>query len=108
MSASYAVIAAGGRQLRVSPGETVRVDRLSAGVGEEVSLERVLLVATGEEVRLGAPHVDGAVVKARVLGDKRDRKVLVFKRKRRKMYRRRRGHRQWYTLVKIESIEAGS
>lgn len=108
MSASFAVISTGGRQLRVTPGETVKVDHLAAQAGEEIHFDKVLLVGADGDYHIGAPDVAGAVVRARVLDHGRDRKVLVFKRKRRKMYRRSRGHRQSFTLVKIESIEAGS
>lgn len=108
MSASFAVISTGGRQLRVAAGETVKVDHLSAEAGEEIRFDKILLVETDGDFRIGAPKVAGAVVRARVLDHGRDPKVLVFKRKRRKMYRKRRGHRQSFTLVKIESIEAGS
>ncbi len=108
MSAPYAVIATEGRQLKVAPGETVKVDRLAVEAGQEITFDRVLLVDTGDGVRVGTPEVTGAVVKATVLGEARDRKVLVFKRKRRKMYRKSRGHRQYYTLVKVDSIETGS
>ncbi len=108
MNASYAVIATGGRQVKVAPGETIKVDRLTAEVGQEVTFDRVLLLDTGGEVQVGAPQVSGAVVKATVVEEGRDRKVLVFKRKRRKMYRRSRGHRQYFTLVKIDSIQPGN
>ena len=108
MSASYAVIATGGRQVKVAPGETVRVDRLEAEAGQAVVFDKILLLDHEGAVQIGSPQVEGAVVRATVLGEKRDRKVLVFKRKRRKMYRRSKGHRQDYTLVKIDAIETGS
>lgn len=105
---TYAVIETGGRQLRVTPGEKVRVDRLGAQAGETVTFDRVLLLGAGGDLLIGAPTVEGARVRAKVLGEHRDRKVIIFKKKRRKQYRRTRGHRQWYTLVEIEAIEPGS
>ncbi|UCF67075.1 MAG: 50S ribosomal protein L21 [Acidobacteriota bacterium] len=105
---SFAVIQTGGRQLRVEPGQLVLVDRLGQSSGETVTFDKVLLVGTGEGVHVGAPQVDGAHVRAEVVGESRDRKVIVFKKKRRKGYRRTRGHRQWYTLIRIEAIEPGS
>ena len=106
MSASYAVIAAGGRQVRVQPGETVMVDRLAAQAGDQVSFERVLLVGDGENVRIGTPHVSGALVRGQVVAQERGPKVRIYKKKRRKMYRRTRGHRQWFSVVRIDSIDA--
>lgn len=107
MSASYAVIAEGGRQVRVQPGETVVVDRLAAQSGDEVAFDRVLLLGGEGEVKIGTPHVTGAAVRGRVVRTERGRKVRIYKKKRRKMYRRTRGHRQWYSVVRIESIDAG-
>ncbi|RMG48902.1 MAG: 50S ribosomal protein L21 [Acidobacteria bacterium] len=104
---TYAVIEAGGRQIRVAPGERVRVDRLGTPPGETVTFDRVLLLGSGADLRIGTPTVEGACVRARVIDERRDRKVIVFKKKRRKQYRRTRGHRQWYTLVEIEAIEPG-
>lgn len=105
-SESYAVISTGGRQLRVSPGDVVEVDRLAVEAGESVTFDRVLLCETGGGVKVGTPIVEGASVKGTVIEERRDRKVLVFKKKRRSTYRRSRGHRQYHTLVKIDSIEA--
>jgi len=107
---SYAVIEIGGGQRKVSPGDTIRVNRLAsieAEKGTEVALSRVLMVSDGGTVRIGSPLVEGAVVKATVLGEIKGKKVLVFKKKRRKQYRRTRGHRQQYTTLRIEGIEAG-
>jgi large subunit ribosomal protein L21 len=98
---------AGGRQHRVAPGEVVRVDRLRSAAGAEVVFDKVLLFEKGGAIRVGDPTVPGASVKARVIEERRDRKVLVFKMKHRKGYRKSRGHRQWYTLVRIEAIEPG-
>jgi large subunit ribosomal protein L21 len=106
VTASYAVIAEGGRQVRVQPGETVTMDRLAARAGDEVSFDRVLLLGGEGDVKVGTPHVSGATVRGRVLREERGPKVRVYKKKRRKMYRRTRGHRQWFSVVRIESIDA--
>lgn len=106
-SAPFAVIATGGRQYRVVPGELVRMDRLANSAGEEVTFDQILLLGTGEQVKVGTPHVPGAAVKARVVREFRDRKVIVFRKIRTKQFRKTRGHREYYTLVKIEAIEPG-
>jgi len=100
----YALIFAGGKQYRVSSGEKLRIELLPASVGESVSFDQVLAVGQGESLRLGAPYVDGASVKGTVLGHGRGDKVLVFKMRRRKGYRRTQGHRQAYTEVRIDDI----
>jgi large subunit ribosomal protein L21 len=105
---SYAVISTGGRQLRVGLGDTVRIDRLEAEPGEQVTFDRVLLCEANEHVQVGTPLVDGATVRGTVVEQMKDRKVIVFKNKRRSTYRRTRGHRQMHTLVKIDAIETGA
>ena len=100
----YAVIADRGKQYFVTPGETVRVDRRPEAPGETIVFDRVLLVAGDDDVKTGAPVVEGARVEATVLGEVKDRKVIVFKKKRRKMYRRKQGHRQRYTDLKVDTI----
>lgn len=102
----YAVIETGGKQYRVAPGQTVRVEKLPAEDGAEVTFEKVLLVADGEAVKVGAPYLEGGRVTARVKAQGRHRKVTVIKFKRRKGYRRTKGHRQHYTEVEITGIEA--
>ncbi len=101
----YAIVETGGKQYRVTEGQTLRVDRLDAEEGTELTLEKVLMVG-GEKVAVGRPYVDGAVVKARVLRHGRARKVIVFKMKRRKNYRRKRGHRQHFTELRILGLQA--
>lgn len=101
----YAVIETGGRQVRVEPGQTVRLARLAAEPGTEVTLDRVLLVSDDGEARVGTPVVEGARVVARVLRQGRARKIRVFKFKAKAHYRRRQGHRQPFTEVRIERIE---
>jgi large subunit ribosomal protein L21 len=101
----YAIIKTGGKQYRVKAGEQVRVEALAAEVGATVSLEEVLLVGTGEGVKLGAPFVSGAKVKATVVAHGRGDKVRIFKLRRRKHYQRTQGHRQSYTDLRIDDIQ---
>ena len=100
----YAVFQTGGKQFRAEPGGRVRVPSLDAEPGETVTFERVLLAATGADVTIGTPLVEGARVMAEVLRHGRDRKVIVFKRKRRKNYRRKKGHRQSFTEVRVSQV----
>ena len=100
----YAVFQTGGKQFRAEPGDRVRVPSLAAEPGETVTFERVLLAATGTDVTIGTPLVEGARVTAEVLRHGRDRKVIVFKRRRRKNYRRKKGHRQGFTEVRVSQV----
>lgn len=100
----YAIFRAGGHQFRAERGATLRLPAISAAVGEMVTFGEVLLAADGEEVKVGEPTLPGAQVRAAVVGHGRGEKVIVFKRKRRKNYRRKQGHRQAYTEVRIEEI----
>jgi large subunit ribosomal protein L21 len=100
----YAVIQTGGKQYRVSAGEKLKIELIAADVGQEIELDRVLLVADGDTLRMGAPLVAGARVKARVLSHGRGEKVRIFKLNRRKHYRRSQGHRQGYTEIEILGI----
>ena len=105
MSASqYAVVKTGGKQLRVSPGDLVRVERLAGDPGEQIALDEVLLVG-GDDVKVGTPRVEGAKVLATIQGELKGPKLTVFKMKRRKRYRVTQGHRQKYTQLRIDSIE---
>ena len=101
----YAIIRTGGKQYRVEPGEVVRFELLDAEVGASVTLDDVLLVG-GDDTQVGAPRLENAAVVGTVVEQGRDRKVRVFKHKRRKHYRRTKGHRQSFTAVKIERVEA--
>ena len=101
----YAIIETGGKQQKVIPGEQLRIEKLEAKVGDIVRFEKVMLVNRDGEVALGKPYVDGASVTAKVMEQGRGKKILVFKKKRRKQYRRTRGHRQSFTAVKVEAIE---
>jgi large subunit ribosomal protein L21 len=103
----FAIIKAGGRQVRVQPGETVRLDSLSAEPGAAYENDQVLAVSKEDgELLVGTPTVAGAKVVGTIVDHRKDKKVIVFKRKRRKGYRKTQGHRQQRTLVKIESISA--
>ncbi len=102
----FAVIETGGKQYRVSQGDVVRVERLEENVGDHVAIDAVHLIADGEAVFVGCPNVEGAEVRATVVEEGRGRKVVVFKKKRRKGYRRKIGHRQDYTALQIDEIVA--
>jgi large subunit ribosomal protein L21 len=104
----YAVVETGGKQYRMAPGGVVAVERVPGDVGEVVELSRVLLVAEGEKVQIGSPLVPGAKVRATILGQVRSPKVTVFKFRRRKKYRRKTGHRQRLTRLRVEEIAVGS
>src|SRR5262245_13775796 len=101
----YAIIEIAGGQPRVSPGDTIRVNRLAQDleIGSTLALNRILMLKTGSDMKVGNPTVEGFTVQATVLGQIKGKKVLVFKKKRRKQYRRTRGHRQQYTTLRIDS-----
>ena len=101
----YAVIAAGGKQHRVEEGEILRLEKIEVATGENVDFDEVLLVANGDDIKIGAPVVEGAKVSAEVLGHGRADKVKIIKFRRRKHSMKRQGHRQWYTEVKITGIK---
>jgi large subunit ribosomal protein L21 len=103
----YAVIKSGGKQYRVESGAKLRVEALAAEVGANVSFEEVLLVGAGDDVKVGAPFVSGALVRATVVGHGRGEKVRIFKLRRRKHYQKSQGHRQSYTEVRIDDIVQG-
>jgi large subunit ribosomal protein L21 len=101
----YAVFQTGGKQFRAEPGSRLRIPSLEAEPGDVVSFDQVLLTGDGQEdVRVGTPVVEGASVKAEVLRHGRDRKVIVFKRKRRKGYRKKQGHRQGFTEIRVDEV----
>jgi large subunit ribosomal protein L21 len=101
----YAVVRTGGKQVRIQPGQVVRVEKLDGAVGDPVELSEVLLVGGEGAARVGTPLVDGVRVLATIAEQGRGPKVRLFKLKRRKGYRRKQGHRQSYTALKVESIE---
>ena len=100
----YAVVRTGGKQVRVEPGDRVRVERLSGEVGEAISLGDVLMVGDAERVKIGRPVLDGASVTGTITAQDRHPKIRMFKFKRRKGSRRRHGHRQDYTEIRIDTI----
>ena len=100
----YAVIKTGGKQYRVAPGESLQVESLTADVGSAISFDEVLLVADGESLKVGAPLVAGATVKAEVTAHGRGDKIRIIKHRRRKHYHKEQGHRQNFTAVKITEI----
>lgn len=103
----YAVIQTGGKQYRVSEGDTVKVEKLGAEEGASIDLDKVLMIADGENVKVGTPYVDGGKVVATVKSHGRGKKVKIIKFKRRKHHLKRQGHRQWYTELEITGISAG-
>jgi large subunit ribosomal protein L21 len=102
----YAVVKSGGKQYRVSTGETIDVEKLSAAEGESVTLDKVLLVADGEKVTVGRPTVEGASVSATVVQHGLKRKAVVFHYRPKERYRVKKGHRQHYTRLRIEQIKS--
>lgn len=100
----YAIIQTGGKQYRVSPGDVLRVERLPGELGEQVVLDQVLLVHDDQELKVGRPLVENASVRGQILRQGKGKKILVYKKKRRKNYRRRQGHRQLYTALQIQEI----
>jgi large subunit ribosomal protein L21 len=100
----YAVVKSGGKQYKVQEGEVLRVEKLPGDVGAEITFDDVLLFSDGEKVQVGTPRLENVTVKGTVVEQGQARKILVFKYKRRKRYRRKQGHRQQYTAVKVDSI----
>ena len=103
---TYAVVRTGGKQFRVEPGTSVRVEKLDGTVGESVELAEVLLVGEKDRATIGTPLVDGAKVVGTITAQGRGPKITIFKMKRRKGYRRKAGHRQSYTEIRVDQIEA--
>jgi len=102
----YAVVRTGGKQYRLGVGDSVKVEKLPDEVGNIVELSQILMVSDGGEVKVGTPLVAGASVKAEIVGHGRNKKIRVFKMKRRKQYRRTQGHRQAFTQLKVTEINA--
>lgn len=103
----YAIIRSGGKQFRAEPGKTIKIPSLTAEVGETITFDDVLVAQTDDGISVGAPTVQGATVTGEVVEHGKGKKVIVFKWKRRKNYRRKQGHRQKYTAVRIDEISAG-
>jgi large subunit ribosomal protein L21 len=102
----YAIIQTGGKQYRVQSGETIRVERIEANPGEQVTFKEILLLGGDGALRVGAPYVEGASVQGTVVAQGRLSKIRVFKYKKRKHYRRTKGHRQYNTTLRIDTIQA--
>lgn len=102
----YAVIKTGGKQYRVAPGDKLRIEKLKAAEGESVEFDQVLMVGDGDDVKIGAPYVDGGKVTATVKSQGRGKKVEIIKFRRRKHHMKRQGHRQAYTEVEITDVSA--
>ena len=102
----YAVIQTGGKQYRVAPGDMVKIEKLSGDIGDNIAFDKVLLTSDGENVNIGSPFLENIKVMGRIARHGKDRKIVVFKYKRRKGYRKKQGHRQNFTLIKIENIES--
>jgi large subunit ribosomal protein L21 len=102
----YAVIATGGKQYKVQEGEILRVEKLDGEVGAPISFDQVLMVSDGETVQVGAPVLESMAVRGQIVEQGKAKKILVFKYKRRKRYRRKQGHRQPFTAIRIDAIGA--
>jgi len=100
----YAVVKTGGKQYRVSAGEKLKIEQIPADIGAEIVLDQVLLVADGDNLKMGRPLVTGATVQAKVLAQGRHDKVRIFKMRRRKHYQKHQGHRQNFTEIEITGI----
>jgi large subunit ribosomal protein L21 len=102
----YAVIKTGGKQYRVAAGEKIKVEQIAAEVGQEITIDQVLAVGDGAELKVGTPLVDGATVVATVVAQGKHDKVRIFKMRRRKHYQKRQGHRQTFTELEIKAVAA--
>lgn len=103
----YAVIETGGKQLKVKVGETIRVEKLNVQPGQEVVFDKVLCLNDGNNIKIGTPYIQGATVKAEVLDEAKGEKVLVYRPPSKKAIHKLRGHRQWYTKIKVKEIIGG-
>lgn len=101
----YAVIKTGGKQYRVTEGDLVKVEKIAGNIGDVVELKDILLVANGEKVEIGRPCLHNCTVEGQIVEQKKDKKVIIFKAKRRKSYRKKQGHRQQHTLLRITAIK---
>ncbi len=104
----YAVFQSGGKQYQVEPGKVIKLEKLPGEVGGEVTLDQVILVGDGDQVEIGHPLLDDVSVRGRIVEQGRHRKIIIFKHKRRKDYRKKQGHRQYFTAVLIQSIDKGA
>lgn len=102
----YAIIETGGKQYKIKEGDTIKIEKIEGEVGGTIELDNVLMVCSGDDVNVGSPTIDGAKATGEILGQTKDKKIIVFKHKRRKNYRKKQGHRQELTSVKITGIHA--
>jgi large subunit ribosomal protein L21 len=102
----YAIVSSGGKQYKVQEGEVLRVEKISGDIGAPVSFDKVLMFSDGENVSIGQPVLEDVSVKGHIVEQDKAKKLIVFKYKKRKRYRRKQGHRQHYTAIKIDSIES--
>lgn len=102
----YTVIKTGGKQFKVDKWDIIKIEMISGNIGERIIFNDVLAVGEGEEISIGAPYVDSAEVVGKILRQAKDKKIIVFKKKKRKGYRRKAGHRQLFTEVLIEEIKS--
>jgi large subunit ribosomal protein L21 len=102
----YAVVNTGGKQYKVQKGETLRIEKIPGEVGSSVTFDKVLMVADGENIRVGQPVLENVAVQAQIVEQDKAKKILIFKYTRRKRYRRKNGHRQPFTAIRIDGIEA--
>ena len=100
----YAVISTGGKQYKVSEGETIKIEKIPGEIGETVSFDRVLMFSNGETIQVGQPTLAEVAVTGHIVEQGKAKKIIVFKQKRRKRYRRKQGHRQQFTALKIDKI----
>ena len=101
----YAIVDSGGKQYKVKEGEILRVEKLAGEVGDNVSFDKILMFSDGENVNIGTPLLEDVAVSGHIVEQGKAKKIIVFKYKRRKRYRRKRGHRQQFTAVKVDSIK---
>jgi large subunit ribosomal protein L21 len=102
----YAIVNTGGKQYKIEQGDVLRVEKIPGEIGSSVFFDKVLMFSDGENVSIGRPVLDNIAVKGHIIEQDKAKKIIVFKYKRRKRYRRKQGHRQQYTAIKIDSIEA--
>ena len=102
----YAIVKTGGKQYKIHEGDIIRVEKIKGNIANAVSFDQVLLFSDGENTNIGQPVLDNVTVKGHIVEQGKEKKIIVFKYKRRKRYRRKQGHRQQYTAVKIDQIEA--
>ncbi|MFV0313940.1 MAG: 50S ribosomal protein L21 [Anaerotignum sp.] len=100
----YAIIETGGKQYKVAEGDVITVEKLSVEAGQDFTFDKVLVLAKGDDVKVGAPYVEGAAVTASVIGDGKAKKVVVYKYKPKKGFHKKKGHRQPFTKLQIKSI----